>query len=130
MKELEEYGAVKLAGGAITGTNGLIFGLGQTAENTCNLSTCRNARILVIRCERSEGGFAVIVKACSTFHSIYKPWTIRPKKMPRQSKRPKTYPGALSRAKQGREKETSRTSAKTSHRVLLEGLLQPMRQGS
>lgn len=29
VKELEEYGAVKLAGGAITGTNGLIFGLAK-----------------------------------------------------------------------------------------------------
>jgi uncharacterized protein (TIGR00162 family) len=29
VKELEEHGAVKLAGGAITGTNGLIFGLAK-----------------------------------------------------------------------------------------------------
>jgi uncharacterized protein (TIGR00162 family) len=29
VKELETYGAVKLAGGAITGTNGLIFGLAK-----------------------------------------------------------------------------------------------------
>ena len=29
VKELEDYGAVKLAGGAITGTNGLIFGLAK-----------------------------------------------------------------------------------------------------
>ena len=29
VKEVEEYGAVKLAGGAITGTNGLIFGLAK-----------------------------------------------------------------------------------------------------
>ena len=29
VKELEEFGAVKLAGGAITGTNGLIFGLAK-----------------------------------------------------------------------------------------------------
>jgi proteasome assembly chaperone (PAC2) family protein len=29
MKELEALGAVKLAGGAITGTNGLIFGLAK-----------------------------------------------------------------------------------------------------
>ena len=29
VKELESYGAVKLAGGAITGTNGLIFGLAK-----------------------------------------------------------------------------------------------------
>lgn len=29
VKELEAYGAVKLAGGAITGTNGLIFGLAK-----------------------------------------------------------------------------------------------------
>jgi len=30
VKELEGYGAVKLAGGAITGSNGLIFGLAKT----------------------------------------------------------------------------------------------------
>jgi len=29
VKELEKFGAVKLAGGAITGTNGLIFGLAK-----------------------------------------------------------------------------------------------------
>jgi uncharacterized protein (TIGR00162 family) len=29
VKEMEQYGAVKLAGGAITGTNGLIFGLAK-----------------------------------------------------------------------------------------------------
>jgi uncharacterized protein (TIGR00162 family) len=32
VKELEAFGAVKLAGGAITGTNGLIFGLAKPKE--------------------------------------------------------------------------------------------------
>jgi len=72
VKELEGYGAVKLAGGAITGTNGLIFGLAKPrkipaicllAETPGYLSLDANAAKAAITLSSKMLGLSIDVSA-------------------------------------------------------------------
>ena len=62
VKELEMLGAVRLAGGAITGTNGLIFGLAKPKNISAICLTRRNSWLSITGCQRSEGGIGNVVK--------------------------------------------------------------------
>ena len=63
VKELEGFGAVKLAGGAITGTNGLIFGLAKPRKMPAICLLAETPGYLTLERERCENGFAASLKA-------------------------------------------------------------------